>query len=426
MGAGEPAGRGQRHLRAATAAAGMPSASVAPPPMHSQSLTVGRMPVAVAVWRRRHGGRRADGRRAGSRRAGRGRGGLGGLRGLGTGSGRHRRRLALDFSMPSQAGRPRWSICFSLCSRRRPVQCPSCAMLPRAAVRALQLRPARPALPALSAARRLSAPPPLLARRAYADRPPPDSTQKPLPDLRQGIPSTFAAELARAEAAAEAQRDGNGSSDPRGPPADPPVPAVELPSSAYETSTDRRRNRFANWSYRAILLFGVVGAVYMSRSWESDEEARAHADVPNGWTPSLMYARALARVNQQKEYYTEPAFQKLLPDRDQMPEGWPPLTLVLSLEDLLLHSEWSTKHGYRVAKRPGLDYFLRYLQGQYEIVIFTSVKRMDADLILGKLDPFQLTWPLYREATRFENGEYVKVSLPSTLSACSCPGTYPC
>ncbi|KAJ4364006.1 mitochondrial inner membrane protein required for protein import [Neocucurbitaria cava] len=235
--------------------------------------------------------------------------------------------------------------------------------------------------------------------------------QKPLPDLRQGIPSTFAAEFAEAEA--KAKRDPN---EPNEFPEDPtPGPSGgregggELPKSAYETSTDRRRNRVANWSYLAILLFGTTGAVFMGRNWESEEEELAHADAPNGWTLGQMYARAAARINGQKAYYTEPTFQKLLPDKDKIPGGAPELTLVLSLEDLLLHSEWSTKHGYRLAKRPGLDYFLRYLSSQYELVIFTSVKSMDADPIIRKLDPFRLVmWPLFREATRFEKGEYIK------------------
>ncbi|XPT04649.1 mitochondrial inner membrane protein required for protein import [Ascochyta lentis] len=235
----------------------------------------------------------------------------------------------------------------------------------------------------------------------------PAEPQKPLPDLRFGIPSTFAAEH---EAEANAKRDPN---DPN--PSDGPEPAFggaggrELPKSAYETSTDRRRNRVANWGYLASLLFGVVGAAYMGRPWETEDEEKAHADIANGWTPGLMYARAAARINGQKAYYTEPTFQKLLPDKDKIPGGAPELTLVLSLEDLLLHSEWSTKHGYRLAKRPGLDYFLRYLSSQYELVIFTSVKSMDADPIIRKLDPFRLVmWPLFREATRFENGEYIK------------------
>jgi import inner membrane translocase subunit TIM50 len=234
--------------------------------------------------------------------------------------------------------------------------------------------------------------------------------QKPLPDLRQGIPSSFAEEFAEAEA--KAKRDAE---DPNAIPEEPFASGREgggeLPRSAYETSTDRRRNRVANWSYLAMLLFGTTGAVYMGRNWESEEEESSHIDAPNGWGIGQMYARAAARINGQKAYYTEPTFQKLLPDKDKIPGGAPELTLVLSLEDLLLHSEWSTKHGYRLAKRPGLDYFLRYLSSQYELVIFTSVKSMDADPIIRKLDPFRLVmWPLFREATRFEKGEYIKVS----------------
>ncbi|KAF1954943.1 HAD-like protein [Byssothecium circinans] len=241
----------------------------------------------------------------------------------------------------------------------------------------------------------------------------PDATpaepQKPLPDLRQGIPSTFAAEFAKAQAEAD-----KGTHDPNNitdDPAKEPSSASagreggELPKSAYETSTDRRRNRVANWSYLLSALFGVTGAVYMGRNWDTEEEEKAHPDVPQGWTPSLMYKRAYARLNNQMGYYTEPTFPKLLPDMDPAP----PLTLVLSLEDLLVHSEWTTKSGWRTAKRPGVDYFLRYLSQYYELVIFTSVKSMDADPIIRKLDPFQMVmWPLFREATRYEKGEYVK------------------
>jgi len=154
----------------------------------------------------------------------------------------------------------------------------------------------------------------------------------------------------------------------------------------------------------------------MGRNWDTEQEELANADAPNGWSLGQMYARAAARINGQKAYYTEPTFQKLLPDKDKIPGGAPELTLVLSLEDLLLHSEWTTQHGYRLAKRPGLDYFLRYLSSQYELVIFTTVKSMDGDPIIRKLDPFRLVmWPLFREATRFEKGEYIKVFLSLAL-----------
>jgi import inner membrane translocase subunit TIM50 len=69
-----------------------------------------------------------------------------------------------------------------------------------------------------------------------------------------------------------------------------------------------------------------------------------------------------------------------------------------------------------VAKRPGVDYFLRYLNQYYELVLFTSVPSMMADQVLRKLDPFRIIrWPLFREATKYKDGEYVKVGFSSDI-----------
>lgn len=237
----------------------------------------------------------------------------------------------------------------------------------------------------------------------------PRKPQKPLPDLRQGIPSTFGEEFG-AEGSKAKEHDPNNITDD--PDKEPSLGGAggreggELPKSAYETSTDRRRNAVAYWSYISTLVLGTVGAVYFGRNWDTEEEERAHPDAPSGWGLGLMYNRARARLNSQMGYYTEPTFPKLLPTI----EPAPPMTLVLSLEDLLIHSEWSTKHGWRTAKRPGVDYFLRYLSQYYELVIFTSLRMSDADPVIRKLDPFRIVmWPLFREATRYEKGEYIKV-----------------
>ncbi|KAF2090369.1 HAD-like protein, partial [Saccharata proteae CBS 121410] len=242
-----------------------------------------------------------------------------------------------------------------------------------------------------------------------------EAPSQPLPDLRHGIPSTFEAEFLKQtpEAKEEApdpsvnitedptvesssSGSGRGGSGREG---------GELPKSAYETSTDRRRNQVANYGFAAAAMFLLTGGAYLGRPWESEEEAKKHTDTPSGWSPSAIYARARARLSGQVSYYTEPVFPKLLPDV----EPAPPYTLVLSLEDLLIHTEWTREHGWRMAKRPGVDYFLRYLCQYYELVIFTSLPMQSGEPVIRKLDPFRVAmWPLFREATRYEKGEYIK------------------
>ena len=231
------------------------------------------------------------------------------------------------------------------------------------------------------------------------------ANSRPLPDLTQGIPSTLqyettgsttrsAASPLNLTEANEPAPEGRGKGD--------------LPASAYISSSERKRLKIANYMYAMFAVLSITGSIYLGRNWESEEEENAHPDAPSGWALGLMWSRVKARVGDQLNYYNEPAFRKLLPDPDPIFER--PYTLILSLEDLLIHSEWSREHGWRIAKRPGVDYFLRYLSQYYELVIFTSQPWAIAEPVIRKLDPYHMvTWPLYREATLYENGEYIKV-----------------
>jgi import inner membrane translocase subunit TIM50 len=244
--------------------------------------------------------------------------------------------------------------------------------------------------------------------REQYDASEPEAPRGPLPDLTKGIPSTLEYEM---RDKADGKPEGSGinlTEDPafggsgRG--------KGELPASAYVSSTERKRMKFANYMYAAAALLGGAGFVYLGRNWESEEEERSHVDTPSGWGVGLMWERAKARLGDQTSYYTAPAFKKLLPDPDPSLGMDRPYTLVMSLEDLLVHSEWSREHGWRMAKRPGVDYFIRYLSQYYELVIFTSVPWAMAEPIIKKLDPFHIVqWPLFREATLYEKGEYIKV-----------------
>jgi len=145
----------------------------------------------------------------------------------------------------------------------------------------------------------------------------------------------------------------------------------------------------------------------MGRDWD-EEEAISHTDIPNGYSPALIYQRAAARFGSTVSYYKDPVMKKLLPDAALMDPNMPAFTLVVGLEDVLIHSEWSREHGWRIAKRPGLDYFLKYLSLYYELVIFSTQASYTVDQIHRKLDPYQMVYPLYREMTVYEDGGYVK------------------
>ena len=222
-----------------------------------------------------------------------------------------------------------------------------------------------------------------------------------IPDLTKGIPSTIDAEL---EAASAPKNEPEHVSRPAGRDRGD----RQLPASAYVTSAERRRNWLMGWAVSGVFLAILLSPVYLGRDWETEEEAQQHPQAPNGFGVGLWFNRARARVFNTVNYYSEPAYPRL-PDPDPL---WArPYTLVLSLEDLLVHSEWSRKNGWRTAKRPGVDYFLRYLSQYYELVVFTSAPSSLADPIIRKLDPYRMIqWPLFREATLYKNGEYIKVS----------------
>lgn len=227
-----------------------------------------------------------------------------------------------------------------------------------------------------------------------------------LPDLTQGIPSTLDQEL----------RKQSGRSDSA-------LEAVEQEESdrgrrereEYVSSSDRNRKWWARFMMLATAAGGSFGILYMGRDWDDTIEAERHPEAPNGWGPNLWWQRVRARMGESVSYYQDPAFDKLLPDPDPTFER--PYTLCLSLDDLLVHSEWSREHGWRVAKRPGMDYFVRYLSQYYELVLFTAVPFAMGEPIVRKLDPFRfIMWPLYREATKYEDGAIVKVSYTSATS----------
>jgi len=145
-------------------------------------------------------------------------------------------------------------------------------------------------------------------------------------------------------------------------------------------------------SGRALLFSGAAivgsGALLASRSPVRAESSDMSEEEPSA------FERAADMVGLGSSYsywVREPAERtgcppgKLLPDPMDLPPGVVQRTLVLSLEDTLIHTEWDRKFGHRTRKRPGLDAFLAHLSQFYEIVIFTSAMSSYAAPITEKM-----------------------------------------
>jgi len=121
-----------------------------------------------------------------------------------------------------------------------------------------------------------------------------------------------------------------------------------------------------------------------------------------GW-----YVEKRRYVESEFKKYAEPPSDRLLPDLP--PHARHIKTLVLDLDDLLVHSDWTRGRGWRTFKRPGADEFIRDLSQYFELVVYTSQLPTYADPILDRLDPQRMIqYRLYRDSTRYINGKHVR------------------
>ncbi|KAI0046454.1 HAD-like protein [Auriscalpium vulgare] len=157
-----------------------------------------------------------------------------------------------------------------------------------------------------------------------------------------------------------------------------------------------------------VFALGVgAGAVWLGREWTDDELAEKR--MLRDSAPATRWGRTAERFTSMFDYFSKPIWPELLPPPLPAPHQ-KPYTLLVSLDDLLVTSTWDRQHGWRTAKRPGVDYFLAYLSQFFEVVIFTTQHHYTAIPILEKLDPYNffITYKLFRDATRASEGGPVK------------------
>jgi import inner membrane translocase subunit TIM50 len=173
------------------------------------------------------------------------------------------------------------------------------------------------------------------------------------------------------------------------------------------SSIERRRRYLGRIALGVFVIAFGAQVTYMGREWEEHELKDKRLSIENA--PSTRWARTTTRFSDLFNYLKEPVSAELLPPPMPAPHG-KPYTLLLSIDDLLVTSTWDREHGWRTAKRPGVDYFIAYLSQFYEVVIFTSQYFYTATPIVEKLDPYNMfiQHRLFREATRSVGGQIVK------------------
>ncbi|CAO1638755.1 unnamed protein product [Sympodiomycopsis kandeliae] len=177
-------------------------------------------------------------------------------------------------------------------------------------------------------------------------------------------------------------------------------------SDAQQSSIERQRKT----TRRIFALMGLAGAGVMlgnlSREFDTVEERKRFQDNPASSSP---FGRIKLRLQADWQDWNAPKWEKLLPDPLPFPYQRP-YTLVVDMDELLIHSHWTREHGWRTAKRPGLDYFLGYLSQWYEIVLYTTQPYYISGPIIEKLDPDRrfITYTLFKESCRNHEGKTVK------------------
>ncbi|GBF92706.1 mitochondrial import inner membrane translocase subunit-like [Raphidocelis subcapitata] len=169
--------------------------------------------------------------------------------------------------------------------------------------------------------------------------------------------------------------------------------------------------------YGSLLAAGGAGYVYYSyptkdvEQWLGDARARAAEESPiwGVWAWVLdKYLDGAHFVDHKVREYTDPPCERLLPDLDPAYVGRVK-TLVLDLEDVLVHREWSRAKGWQIYRRPGAREFLGQLGQYYEVVVYTDEQPLYADPIVNALDAGRtVQYRLYRQDTQYVDGKHVR------------------
>lgn len=214
----------------------------------------------------------------------------------------------------------------------------------------------------------------------------------------------------------------------------PPSSATPPPPPPFSSTASPNRWNFLKYAAIGALTGTTAVAGYASYAYSSDEieeKTKSFRDSakytpPDGATSldkfqGMVYSTAVtvpakavelyldARrfIEEHVRGYTEPYTDKLLPDL--LPQEQHVFTLVLDLNETLIHYIWTRDTSWQTFKRPGVDAFLEHLAQFFEIVVYTDEQNMFVDPVIERLDPKHcIRYRLSRPATKYQDGKHYR------------------
>ncbi|KAF6776717.1 hypothetical protein AHF37_03774 [Paragonimus kellicotti] len=184
---------------------------------------------------------------------------------------------------------------------------------------------------------------------------------------------------------------------------------TDLPEGGQQSSTWGGKNAW-KLGFLGLTCSGLFGVGFAIALWGPPEKLDDGTAKDDKYSKSTFQLTYSINLEFSVGLQSDPVSEKLLPDPVQPPYYQPPYTLVLEINDILVHPDWKFRSGWRFKKRPALDLFLQQLSPFYEVVAFTNESAMTGGPVLMQMDPQGqfVHYRLFREATRYQNGKHIK------------------
>jgi import inner membrane translocase subunit TIM50 len=209
--------------------------------------------------------------------------------------------------------------------------------------------------------------------------------------------------------------------------------AGEAASTAAETEVTKSGGYLGLAALSVFTGIGLSGYIFTSEDVKKVIDNYEKSIPESVALAGRSYADWREGMEENVKQFSDPSSEKLLPELPPQAAQFM-RTLVLDLDETLVHSEWRRERGWRTFKRPGVDEFLRHISQFYEVVVYTGQLSTYGDPIMERLDPNRyVPYRLYRDATLYEDGKHYRdlkrlnrdlgrvLYISSDIKNCTCP-----